>query len=257
MIYGVCCGLGMAPAVADTGYDYVELTVGTALVPFDTDEAFARMLETLRQLPLPCRAVNVFAPASLRLTGPDIDPAAQEKYGMCVCARARAAGIPTIVLGAGGARHVPAGFDRAEALRQFAAFSALLAQIALDHGVTIGLEALSPTECNFITSVADAAGVVRAAEHPGLRLTVDGYHWACAHDSAEALLTAGPLIVHTHIATWPNRLAPGGEDCPLSLFTTALKEAGYDGSMSVEAAIKDPHVDLPHALSVLRGLMAR
>lgn len=253
MTFGVCCGLDKAAIAADAGFEYVELSVGAVLMPRESDDAFGRSLDLVHASPLPVKAVNVFAPADLRLTGPGFDLAVLETYATAVCRRAQQAGILIVVLGSGGARTIPDGFSHESAHAQFVAFCRMLGPIAQARGVTIGIEALNPMECNFITRIADADSIAIEVDHSAIRLTADGYHWAKAVDSADDLAAAVPRIAHTHIATWPNRFAPGAEDCDFGVFFRTLKRAGYHGAMSVEANLRDAQAELPRALAAMKA----
>ena len=62
------------------------------------------------------------------------------------------------------------------------------------------------------------------------------------------------ILAHVHIATVPNRLAPGAEPCDFSPFFAALAEAHYTGRISIEGKIADPISELPVALATMHKL---
>jgi sugar phosphate isomerase/epimerase len=257
MKYGVCGNHEIAGRAAQAGYDYFEDTVGGFLKPRESTEAFAARLEQVRQTGLSCPVVNVFVPADLKITGPAVDLHALEQYVKATCARAEEAGIDTIVLGSGGARRIPDGFDRARAWAQLVTFGRLTAQVAAQHHIMIVVEPLNLAECNVINSVGEGAALVHAVNHPALRLLADAYHMLKDHDPMQAIVEHGDLIMHAHIATAPNRLSPGAEPCDLLPFFNALVHSGYDGRISVEGKISYAVADLAAALAHMQALEAQ
>jgi sugar phosphate isomerase/epimerase len=257
MQYGVCIGPDQAALAGRLGYEFFEMTVGGLLKPTDAEDAFRAVLAEVRRAPIPCPVVNCFVPGNLPIVGPNVDLAALERHVRTVCRRGREAGLDTIVFGSGGARRIPEGFDRAQAGQQLIAFGKLAAAIAHEHGITLAVEPLNKKECNVLVAVQESADYVRAVNHPGCMLLVDGYHWALDHDAAAAIVANGPLFRHTHIATVPARLCPGAEPCDLAPFFTALRQAKYQGRLSIEAKITNPEQDLRVALQVMREAAGR
>ena len=245
MKLGVCAQPEAAEVLAAAGFDYIEVNVVRDLQPEVPDDALPAPPAALRDLPLPAPVANVFLPGALKLTGDAVDPAAAARYVRTAFARAAAAGIAIIVFGSGAARRVPDGFDRTRAWAQLVDFGRLIGPLAVDHGVTIAVEPLNYAECNvlntvaesaqYVRDVAETAQYVRDVDHPGVRLLVDAYHWARNEEPADAIVAAGPLLVHAHIATYANRLAPGQEPCDFAPFFGALRNVGYAGALSVEA----------------------
>ncbi len=256
MQYGVCGGPEIAAVAKQAGYDFFEWSVPGLLQPREDEKAFASARAKARESGLPCPALNLFIPSDLKITGPEADATALEQFVAIACRRAGRAGVETIVLGSGGARHIPDGFDRDEAHRQILAFCRMAAPLAAAEGVTIAIEPLNRQDCNVLTSVRESADLVREVDHPAIRLLVDAWHWATDDRSIEAIVAHGPLLAHVHIATYPTRLPPGAEPFDLAPFFAALREGGYNGRVSIEGKIPDPARDLPRALAVMRNLAA-
>jgi len=254
MKFGACGGADLLPLLAHYGYDYIEMGVGGLLKPNDDDAAFNTAFAQVQAGALPCLAVNCLLPASMKVVGPVVDGAALQHYVRTVCTRAQRAGVPIVVFGSGGARAVPDGFDRARALTQLRAFCLMLGQTAAAHHVTIAIEPLCRRDCNMLTTVAEAAALVRAVQHPAIRLLVDAFHWTQEHETPAALVANADLLVHAHIATTAQRKAPGSEACDFSAFFAALRAARYDGTLSVEAGLDNAAESLPRALALLRSL---
>lgn len=254
MEFGVCGNTEMAAAAAAAGFDFFESNVGSVLCPREDDTAFRKALAPVREAPIPCRVLNCFIPGDLKITGLTVDPVALRDYVETACRRAREAGVATIVFGSGGARAVPDGFDRGRAWEQILDFTGMAADAAHGLDLTIVVEPLCRNDCNVLTSVAESARLVRAIDRPEVRLLVDSYHFLRDGDSLDDLAACGELLAHVHVATVANRLPPGAEAADLSGFFQTLRTVGYDGRVSIEAAVDDPAVQLPAALETLRRL---
>lgn len=252
MRYGVCTDPTNAPALAQAGFEFIELHVQNHLKTLADEASFAPELARLRASALPCEAANCFLPGDLKVTGPQVDMDALAAYVDLACARAARAGIRTIVFGSGGARRIPDGFSRDEAWRQLLDFGRMLGPVAQKHGVLIVVEPLNLRECNVLTTVGESAEYVRQVDHPSFRLLVDGYHWALDNDSYDDLVESMPLIAHAHIATYTSRLAPGLEACDFAPFFDALKKGGFNGRLSIEGRWDDMAHDASQALDVLK-----
>jgi sugar phosphate isomerase/epimerase len=253
MLFGVCGGPDIGRLAQEAGFDYFEWSVGGLLHPRDDEPIFEQALAEAKAVGLACPVVNVFLPGDLKLSGPVVDRAALEAYVSTALRRAEIAGVERIVFGSGAARRVPDGFDPAAAWDQLVDFCRMLGPIAQRHGVTIAIEPLNLGECNIINTVAEGAWLARAVDHPNIRLLADGYHWAKDGDAVAGIVENGDLLVHTHVAVVDGRRPPRpGDTC--APFFTALKQAGYDGRMSIEGQIDNPQSELPKALEIMRAL---
>ena len=258
MQYGVCADPQAGPALATAGFDFIELHVQNHLKTMEDDGAFQAALAAIRTAPLPALAANCFLPATLKVTGPNVDPLALERYAGTAFARAEAAGIRTIVFGSGGARQIPEGFDRKAAWKQLVWFGQLIGPLAQARGVTVVVEPLNRArgECNVLNSIGESAHYVRAVDHPNVRLLADAYHWGLDNDSFGELVTNAHLLHHVHIATVPSRLPPGGEACDaFTSFFHALLLGGYDGPVSIESGWDDLPAQAPAALAALTKIV--
>lgn len=255
MQFGSCGDPESAKLLSNLGYDYIECKVGSLLKPRESDSAFREALALIHDADIPCSVVNMFLPFDLKITGHQVDEAALCKYVANTIERAEIAGVEVVVFGSGWARSVPEGFDREIARQQIVDFSRMVGPIAHDHQVTVVLEPLNLKECNIMNTVQECASLVREVGHPGLQLLADAYHMLIDSDSFTGIVDNGDLLKHTHIATIPARRAPGGEPCDFAPFFKALKEAGYDSRLSVEAKMDDPETELALALRVLKSYL--
>lgn len=251
MQFGICGDPSIGKRAAAAGYDYFEWSVPGLLHPLEDADVFHTALAEARAVGLPCPVVNVFVPASHKITGPARDLAVLESYVHTVLQRAETAGVEAIVFGSGGARAVPDGFARENAWQQLVEFCLMTGPIAQQHGVTIVIEPLNTGECNILNTVAESALLVRAVDHPNIRLLVDGYHWAKDGDTLEGIVENASLLHHAHVAAVQGRRPPDDAD-PCGPFFDALRQAGYDGRVSFEGSLTDPAWELPAALRIMR-----
>lgn len=112
-----------------------------------------------------------------------------------------------------------------------------LAEKAATCGTAIVLEPLQRKETPFLRQVSDGAKMAQEIG-PGCKVMGDFWHmtWEEANDRA-AMLAAGPLLAHVHIASRRTRKIPGSDGAAddYRLGFRGLKEIGYRGAVSLEA----------------------
>ncbi len=273
MKFGLCCspsqlGLdgghstetfrGNLELLAEAGARYIEFPVGVTVV--EGDEAQWEILrEALRDAPLAVEAFNTFIPAHHRITGPAVNLNGVLKYCKTALGRCREAGATIVVLGSSGARKVPEGFPRDEAMRQFMEFSRELAPLARNEGITICLEPLNYREDNLLLTVEEGARLVDELGCPGIELLADFYHMQENGEDLHTVAAAGSRLRHTHLADI-GRVAPGyaGEgEADFVGFFRALRESGYTANpetarCSFEGSYDDIFAQAAPMLSLLQ-----
>ena len=126
-----------------------------------------------------------------------------------------------------------------------------LAEHALKHNTTIALEPLRRQETPFLRQVADGAMMAREI---GAGATVIGDFWHMHFEETSqmgALISAGSLLSHIHIASLKRRMVPGmdGDEDRYEDGFRALKLLGYRGAVSFEGGFpKDAPVETRIAL---------
>src|SRR3954462_1533839 len=75
---GYCTSVRNIAAAKAAGFDYIE--VGTSEIAAMSDADFDQALQQARRVGLPVPAANTFVPATVKLTGPAIDPQQQIDY---------------------------------------------------------------------------------------------------------------------------------------------------------------------------------
>lgn len=234
--FGICAGVETAAQAKAQGWDYVEGNAQSLFVGLTPDAEYHGR-EQISASPLPVAAANCLVPGALKIVGPAVDRPRLTRYLRNTLSRAGEAGTRVLVLGSGDARRVPDGFDCQTARAQLIEFAIEAAKIAAEYGVTIMLEPLNQKECNIVNSVAEAMEYVKAVNHPAFQCLVDSYHLWMENEPASHVAAAGKSIRHVHVADLDGRVAPGrtGQSDYRPLFS-ALKSAGYDGMISIEAS---------------------
>ena len=112
-----------------------------------------------------------------------------------------------------------------------------LAEKAAKCGTAIVLEPLQRKETPFLRQVSDGAKMAQEIGE-GCKVMADFWHmtWEEANDRA-AMIAAGPLLAHVHIASRKTRRIPGSDGAAddYRLGFRGLKEIGYGGVVSLEA----------------------
>ena len=100
----------------ENGFDYVELPLAQ-MVDLN-DKEFSSLKEKVGSSGLKCEACNNFFPASIRLTGNDVDYGKTEAYLDKALGRAAQLGVKVIVLGSPKSKNVPEGYPMDKAWSQ-------------------------------------------------------------------------------------------------------------------------------------------
>lgn len=257
MKYGLCCSVEAARKAVELGIDYVEVgAVGfNGLEPTWNKAAYEG---------LPVEATNVFFPGSIRLFGDNRTPF--EDYAKRTVERAAEVGVKVMVIGSGGSRTAPDGYDPLQAKAEFVNVVAKVQEIARPFGIVIAPESLTRLETNVGN---DLGRLSRALAAKGLAYTADSFHvlkeWALDL-GIEPAPVEGPseqhwreqiphAPAHIHIGDYP-RNAPKADDPMMVGFARRVKELGYDARISLECNIGELEKGLPDAISELKRLFA-
>jgi hydroxypyruvate isomerase len=114
-----------------------------------------------------------------------------------------------------------------------------LANLAAKAGVTYCLENLN-TKIDHpgyeLPTVADTAAIVDAVGSPNLRLLLDVYHAQVEEGNVVGLIEAyADRIALVQVADVPGRHEPGTGELNYPRIAAALRDAGYDGPIGLEA----------------------
>ena len=241
--FGICAGPDKAEKLKALGYDFIEGGVAGTLKPDTPDAEYAPELIKIKASALPIQSCNGFIPSKFHLTGAETAHDAALDYAVKACQRADAAGIPFIVLGSGGARKVPEGFELKQGKAQFIEFCQKLGDRITGCKVTVVLEPLNKGETNLLNSVIEGIEYVDAIKRPRIQLLADFYHMMKESEGPDAIRKAGARIRHCHIAELDGRKAPGTKGEDLSGFFQALHAIGYTGGISCECGWPKDNVE--------------
>lgn len=256
MKFGCCLPGGpydaaRAQRLLKTGFDYAE--IAAAPLAGLTEEEFSSLKQEVQAGGLPVEAANCFLPGELSLFREE-QKDALSAHVRTVLHRAAALGIRVVVFGSGGARRIPDGVSREKGSAVIADFLALCDRVCAETGVTLAIEPLRREECNVLNTVGEAAALLRPLGLPHVRLLADAYHVFCENEPLSVLVQEKDRLVHIHAAEPPRRVTPGADGGDyLRRFAAALREAGYDGRVSIECGWTEFEKEMEQGLLFLRS----
>lgn len=246
MKFGVCCQYDKIAEVKAAGYDYFEPSFQN-IVKF-TDEEFENAKAEVEKNEFYAEAMNGFFPWDYKLY--ELEDSFFVDYCEKGFSRASQLGCKVAVIGSGGARKVPEGMEKADALKRFAEILRICGGVAEKYGINIVIEPLNTGETNIVNTVADGLELQKLCGHPNVGCLADFFH---VHKSGEGLETVakyGAKLGHTHLARRNDdrripscEVAEDMEDC--ALIAKALKGSGYNKRMTLEGGF---HPDFSTAI---------
>ena len=240
---GLAAKLSRAAALKADGAQFLTESVGDFLVPDKSDEDFAKNLAKLAASPLPVLACNGFIrPANLRCVGAEANHDAILVWSETAFRRLKQAGGKFIVFGSSGSRALRDGWPKDKADAQFVALLKRMGPLAEKHGVIVAIEQLQASECNYINHIGEAAKLIRDAGHPSIRVLADLFHMTRGGDTPADLKAAMDVVVHIEIAEKVERTVPGVKGDDFRPFFRVLREAGYQGAISIEGKGTDAQI---------------
>jgi sugar phosphate isomerase/epimerase len=183
--------------------------------------------------------------------GPHADVSALRAYLQRAFTRMAQLGGFVVVLGSGGARRIPDGMPRTQALDQLADALALATDEATRAGIDLALEPLNRSESNVFTSLAESRAFIEERGLAGLRLLADLHHIEREHESLSEVVAAAPWLAHVHVAGGGRR-PPHVEGYDYPGLMAALHTIGYDERISVECTWEDLGAEVSDVLAFMR-----
>ncbi len=225
--------------IADLGYTGLEIAPFT-LAPLITDVSPARRAEMRREAE-EC-GIQIIGlhwllakTEGLHLTAADegVRQRTADYLGE-LAAACRDFGGDLMVFGSPAQRRIQANVTHSEAFDYAAdTFRRALPRIA-DCGVTLCLEPLGPTETDFLNTCAEGVQLMEMLSHPNVRLHLDVKAMSSEATPVPELIHQFARYTHHFHANDPNRRGPGFGDADFVPIFRALKEAHYQGWVSVE-----------------------
>jgi sugar phosphate isomerase/epimerase len=159
-----------------------------------------------------------------------------------------------IVIGSPKQRQVLEGTNHEQAWRWSQQALADAVKQAEDRGVVLCIEPLAPVETNFINTAAEARRFAAEMASPAMSVILD-VKAMCAEEQSipQIIRQSAGRFAYFH-ANDRNLKGPGFGDVDFVPIAAALREAGYDGTVSVEVFNFDdgPEVITTHSLEYLR-----
>ena len=115
-------------------------------------------------------------------------------------------------------------------------FLKTVADYAADKGVTLVLEYVNRFEIYFMNTAADTASLCSEVNHPNVKMMVDSFHGNIEEKSLyDAVMTAKPHLAHIHVSENDRGVPGSGKSIQWDDFFRGIKDAGYDGWLTIEA----------------------
>jgi len=143
-------------------------------------------------------------------------------------------GGQTIVVGSPKQRNVLDGVSQQQAWQWATETFGRSVKRALERGLTICLEPLSPAETNFINTAAEAVRFVKQFDSLSFKIILD-VKAMCSESKPipQIIQESWPNFAYFH-ANDKNLKGPGFGEVDFKPIAAALKKVGYDGYISVE-----------------------
>ncbi|MBN1583449.1 MAG: sugar phosphate isomerase/epimerase [Anaerolineae bacterium] len=128
---------------------------------------------------------------------------------------------------------------------------------ARPHGVRLVLEPINRYETTLINSVSQCLALIERVGADNFGLLADTFHMNIEDVSiAGSLHQAGARLFHVHFAD-SNRWYPGAGHIDFAAIIHALREIGYDGTISIEAMpMPDAETCAVESIKTLKRLLA-
>jgi sugar phosphate isomerase/epimerase len=230
--------------LAELGFDGAELTVMYHVVPKETSPGKrAEIRRHAADAGLKISALHFIFEPGMKMAS---DDAAERQHIVDhmveVMQLASDLGAPTVVIGGGGARSIPAEMDWQVGLDRVLAIYRDMAKRCEDLGVFAGFEALNRYETNLGFTLEECCGYAERIGSPIMKVVGDTFHMNIEEASLlSAIRNAGNRLAHLHLPD-SHRLAPGGGHIDFPPLLEALSEIGFDGFVSFEFFSISPQI---------------
>lgn len=128
--------------------------------------------------------------------------------------------------------------DKAEDWKRSVEGMRILAPIAAQYGINMGMEVLNRFENHILNTAEEGVAFVKEVNEDNVKVMLDTFHMNIEETSiSEAIRTAGSLLGHFHTGEC-NRKVPGKGRTPWREIGEALKAVGYDGTVVMEPFVR-------------------
>jgi len=245
----VCTEIDNAHIAYQAGFDYIECPI-ESLKPQQAESEVKDIISNFLDSPIPVEAFNIFMPSELKITGNSVDYNKIKCFVENALERVSLVGGETIVFGSGGARAIPEGFSREKSEEQIVYFLDLVADYADKLGITIVIEPLYKKASNIIHTIPEAVEIAKKVNRKSIKILSDFFHMMEEKDSLDNIVKYKQYIGHIHVSD--NYHAPGTGQYPFLQFVNCVKEANYDGKVSIECIWDNFEIQATNSLQYVK-----
>ena len=237
MILGICCGTdeNTIKMMKEIGYNYIE----TGIYGFQDRAKLDETLRNLGKYKIRCEVGQHPFPGEYDPSGQQSNEALEKvrDYMYKLIKASSDLNIEKLVMGAGGARTLPSPDKYENVKQQMADICKYAISPVLDEfGIILALEGLRKDETNMMNRTDESVAIAKLANVPNIKVMADLYHVAHEDTSLEDFVNYKGYIMHAHIGKPTPRVMPSeGDGYDYRPFFDALRSAGFNGRMSVEA----------------------
>ncbi len=240
--------------IKEAGFDFVEMRA--MLVASLTDEEFETLASLLEELELGCDCSCALFPRTVRVTGSEVNEDEVAAYLEKTFARLARLGAKKVVFGSAPARALDENTTEDMGYAQMAELCRKVIVPACEkYDITVVIEPLRASACNFIHTLAEGMRVVEAVNHPRIQLLGDTIHMMSNEDNVEDIKKYAASLKHFHIAELERLLPEDGYSDYVQTALGNLKEIGYDGTISFETKNGSGLKSMKKALTLLKNTM--
>jgi len=238
MILGVCCGTdeNTVKMMKEIGYRYIETGIQGFI---GNEKALESALRNLDRYKIRCEVGQHPFPGEYDPSGEQSKEALDKirDYMYKLIKSSADLNIEKLVMGAGGARTLPSPDKYENVKRQMADICKYSISPVLDEfGIILALEGLRKNETNMMNRTDESVAIAKLANVPNIKVMADLYHVAHEDTSLADFVNYKGYIMHSHIGKPTPRVMPSeGDGYDYKPFFEALRSAGFNGRMSVEA----------------------
>lgn len=261
MILGLCCGTdeNTVKMIKDIGYRYIETGIRGF---YENRASLDSALSVLNKYKIRCEVGQHPFPGEYDPSGKQSEEALEKvrDYMYKLISATSDLNIEKLVMGAGGARVLPSPDKYDNVMEQMADICKYAISPVLDEfGIILALEGLRKNETPMMNTTAESVKICKLANVPNIKVMADLYH--VANEDGD-FVTDFPkykgYIMHSHIGKPSPRVMPSeGDGYDYKPFFDALRSAGFNGRMSVEAgsSCDDYKTSLERAYIALEPLL--
>ena len=243
-------GIERLETIAAAGYDYIELPLAQMIEL--CDEEFESLTVRINKSGICCEVCNNFFPSSIILTGNRVDQRLTERYVDIALERVKKLGVSIIVFGSSEAKNVPEGFEYDSAWKQIVNLLRMINKKIAKHNINIVIEPLCKAESNIVNNTREGLKLTEEVNREHIKLLVDFYHMNIEKEDMCILEEITGYLQHIHIANPNGRVFPHPDDgVDYKEFFRNIKQAGYNGRVSIEAYTDNFEQDIITALETM------